>query len=442
MQQRVAAFCLLAFATVPLHPAAAATLPDIKASPSNGVPECVTPGRLLAYLKARNPGLDPRFESVPSHYMRQGELLGVRWDFAFYQMILETGSLSFRNGSRSGDVKPAQNNFAGLGATGRGEHGESFKDIATGVRAHLEHLLLYSGEKLDRPTAERTRKVQEWGVLTKWQSRFDRPINFSDLAQQWSPGNTAYARMLDGIAQRFGEYCEQPDPRPELLAEVHRDLRLAAARAQAPSGTELARRAIEAGKAERDANRSALGLAAQAPETQPLTGALPASKGPSVGFKILNAPKETAPDASDAPAAVAPAASVAAEPPARERDAQTRPAGSAASASKAAPAAENQQPQFQIASAAGAAKQAAPPPAAAGQKCRVWTASYGGQKALIIRSVIDKVVNYTVLDVNEGAEKREAEAFIAAYAKDGIIAGEFVSQTQALDRAFELCPEG
>ena len=79
---------------------------------------------------------------------------------------------------------------------------------------------------------------------------------------------------------------------------------------------------------------------------------------------------------------------------------------------------------------------------AAGQKCRVWTASYGGQKALIIRSLVDKVVNYTVLDVNEGAEKREAEAFISAYAKEGKIAGEFSSQAQALDKAFELCPEG
>ena len=51
-------------------------------------------------------------------------------------------------------------------------------------------------------------------------------------------------------------------------------------------------------------------------------------------------------------------------------------------------------------------------------------------------------MNYTVLDVNEGTEKREAEAYIAAYAKGGVIAGEFTSQTQALDKAFELCPEG
>jgi hypothetical protein len=47
-----------------------------------------------------------------------------------------------------------------------------------------------------------------------------------------------------------------------------------------------------------------------------------------------------------------------------------------------------------------------------------------------------------VLDVNDGAEAREAEAFISAYAKNGAITGEFVSQSQALEKAFELCPEG
>jgi hypothetical protein len=81
-------------------------------------------------------------------------------------------------------------------------------------------------------------------------------------------------------------------------------------------------------------------------------------------------------------------------------------------------------------------------PPAANQRCRVWTASYGGQKSLIIRSVADQVVNFTVLDVNDGAETREAEAFIAAYAKNGKVAGEYPSQALALDKAFELCPEG
>ncbi len=82
------------------------------------------------------------------------------------------------------------------------------------------------------------------------------------------------------------------------------------------------------------------------------------------------------------------------------------------------------------------------PPAPSGAKCRVWMASYGGQKAVLIKAQRADETNYTVLDVNEGDEKREADAYIAAYAKGGAVAGEFPSQTQALHKAFELCPEG
>jgi ferredoxin len=51
-------------------------------------------------------------------------------------------------------------------------------------------------------------------------------------------------------------------------------------------------------------------------------------------------------------------------------------------------------------------------------------------------------VNYTVLDVHKGSEKRELDAYIAAYAKGGEKVGEFPSQPKALNKAFELCPEG
>ena len=75
-------------------------------------------------------------------------------------------------------------------------------------------------------------------------------------------------------------------------------------------------------------------------------------------------------------------------------------------------------------------------------KCRVFTASYGGDKAIIIKAVADAMTNYTVLDVNDGAEKREADAYIGAYAKGGESVGEFATQDKALEKAFELCPEG
>ena len=123
--------------------AASAEAPGIRASEQNVVPECTTPGRLMAFLKARNDGLDPRFEKIAVEYMRHGEQLGLRWDYTFFQMLLETGNLSFRGDrGRRGDVKPSQNNFAGLGATGNGAAGESFPDVSTGVLAHLQHVLV------------------------------------------------------------------------------------------------------------------------------------------------------------------------------------------------------------------------------------------------------------------------------------------------------------
>src|SRR5262245_3329069 len=434
MRRRVGAFFLFAVFAAPL-PLAAADLPAIKTTRNNSVPACVTPGRLLAYLESRNPRLDPRFRSIASEYMRIGDALGVRWDYAFYQMLLETGSLSFRDGNRSGDVKSQQNNFAGLGATGRGERGESFKDIATGVRAHLQHLLLYAGERVDNPVADRTRKVQEWGVLTDWHKGFSRPVTFGDLAAKWAPGTRSYRRMIGGIAERFEDFCARPDPKPELVQEARKDKRggetkAADPRPERPVGAELAQRAIETGKAENEQKRFALGGQAAANPAAATSGSAP--------FRLLNQPGgESGKDAASS-------AATAADDGGGANIARGRPAGPL-TAKLAAPGkpekGSNADKTLQTASTAGAAKAAAAP-ATAGQKCRVWTASYGGQKAMIIRSQGDKIINYTVLDVNEGSETREAEAFISAYAKNGAIAGQFGSQAQALEKAFELCPEG
>jgi hypothetical protein len=166
-----------------------AEVPAIKTSANNKVEACVTPGRLTAFLKSRNERLDPRFEKIAVEYMRHGERLGLRWDYTFYQMMLETGNLSFRGDhGRRGEVSPRQNNFAGLGATGRGVPGESFPDVSTGVLAHLQHVLLYAGETVENPVAERTRKVQEWGILKSMQERARGSVTFRHLARKWAPG--------------------------------------------------------------------------------------------------------------------------------------------------------------------------------------------------------------------------------------------------------------
>jgi hypothetical protein len=179
-------------------------------------------------------------------------------------------------------------------------------------------------------------------------------------------------------------------------------------------GEELAKRAIEEAKADGTGKRSALGVQPPPTTTAP----------PSPPYKVLD-PLPSPDTSRPGPATVAagPDTKNAVTPKSGSGE-KTRTALAGAAAAKAKSIAET----------------AAPP--AANQKCRVWTASYGGQKSIIIRSVSDQVVNFTVLDVNVGSEKREAEAFIAAYAKNGRIAGEYANQAQALDKAFELCPEG
>lgn len=396
----------------------AASLPQVKVSDSNPVPACATPGRLTAFLGQRNGDMPEKFSAIAADYMRIGEELRIRWDIAFFQMMLETGNLKF-----TGNVSVEQNNFAGLGATGRKNPGESFPDVATGVKAHLEHLLLYAGEPVDNPVAERTRKVHEWGVLDSWQKGLKGPMTYSTLAKKWAPGSRNYSRDISNVADAFySGPCNADDPKPEMMALVHpetaKDQGTKTAGIMANSkGAELARRAVEEAKASGSFVRSSLGAGSITPQDAGETGApvtTQASGQPA--FKILNAPQE---DVAETPSQSAAAQAALEE---------------AANAQTFKPAAQEKV----LTAALGAGTRGAVMPS----KCRVWTASYGGAHAMIIKASTGDMVNYTVLDVNEKSSKREADAYIAAYAKGGQSVGEYPSQTQALEKAFELCPEG
>ncbi|MCQ5191149.1 N-acetylmuramoyl-L-alanine amidase AmiC precursor [[Butyribacterium] methylotrophicum] len=87
-----------------------------------------------------NQGID--LKSFASLYIEECEAEGVRGEVAFAQMLLETGYLSF-----TGDVRIEQYNFAGLGATGNGNPGNSLPDIRTGIRAQIQHLKCYASDQ-------------------------------------------------------------------------------------------------------------------------------------------------------------------------------------------------------------------------------------------------------------------------------------------------------
>lgn len=431
------------------HSAFAADLPEVKVSASNKVPECATPGRLSAFIQQRNKAADEKFANIAADYMRVGEELNIRWDIAFFQMLLETGNLAF-----TGDVSKEQNNFAGLGATGRKNPGETFPDVATGVKAHLQHLLMYAGEKIEDPVAERTRKVQEWGVLDKWHKSAGSNVTYSQLVKQWAPGSRGYAKDIETISDSFySGLCRSDDPHPEMMALVHTDTKSASAKsskgnqaaAAEPakdengtpkvSGAELARRAVAEARASGSFVKSSLGAGSllETPEEAAASAPTVTEERKPAPFKLLNAEAKS-PAETEAPSAAAEAESEAAAVGNR-----TRSPSSAKDKVQTAALGSGTKSAVLPAKAADKAKTEDKPVTG---KCRVWTASYGGAQAIIIKAPADGMTNYTVLDVNEATSKREAEAYIAAYAKGGQTVGEYPNQTQALDKAFELCPEG
>lgn len=215
----LAALSCLAAAAVATEPAQANA--PIRTSTSNRVPACVTPERLMAFLRTKNDGLEPRFRDIARLYKQHGERLGVRWDYAFYQMAIETNFLTFlRPNGKRGDVDPRQNNFAGIGTTGGGVPGDSYPDVSTGVLAQIQHLVVYSGERIAEPVAPRTRLKQDHILNLSEPIAAKRAVTFQDLSGRWAV-DRAYGRSIGWVAERFREqFCNGPDPVREEVAKV------------------------------------------------------------------------------------------------------------------------------------------------------------------------------------------------------------------------------
>ena len=95
--------------------------------------------QLQLFLKTNNENAITQFPDLPKLYREEATIEGVNHDIAFCQMCLETGFLRFGT-----DIKPQQNNFAGLGGVGGGAEGASFPSARIGVRAHIQHLKAYA----------------------------------------------------------------------------------------------------------------------------------------------------------------------------------------------------------------------------------------------------------------------------------------------------------
>ena len=163
----------------------------------------VSPADMAAFLLLSNPQADREFVKALAYiYKEEAAKEGVNHDVAFAQMSLETGFLRFGN-----LVSPAQNNFAGLGATGlpgpdgQPERGLYFPCPRIGVRAQIQHLKGYAtteplNEELVNPRFRYLVMLQRIGSSP----------TISGLAGTWA-ADPLYAVKINQILERLYSFA-------------------------------------------------------------------------------------------------------------------------------------------------------------------------------------------------------------------------------------------
>ncbi|MCM3585751.1 N-acetylmuramoyl-L-alanine amidase [Mesobacillus maritimus] len=147
----------------------------------------LSPEHMNQFVKKINPDAI----ELGIYYLTFGEYYGIRGDVAFAQAMHETDYLRF-----TGVVKPEQNNFCGLGATGPDNPGASFETPRDGILAHLQHLYAYASTKPlpdGYPLLDPRFDLVTRGSATTWVG----------LNGKWAVPGTNYGQSILGLYERM-----------------------------------------------------------------------------------------------------------------------------------------------------------------------------------------------------------------------------------------------
>ena len=170
-----------------------------------------TKGQAVNLIKANGNKvkLDCSVEEIVNLYWVEAEREGVRPDIALAQALVETGYFGY-----GGTVQPKQNNFCGLGTTGKKVKGAKFKTPEIGVRAHIQHLLAYSTTKkpsinIVDPRYDLAHAIRkERGLIDKW----------SGLQGTWAMGSEYCEKIMVIYQAMLGMEMSEAETK-ELLAK-------------------------------------------------------------------------------------------------------------------------------------------------------------------------------------------------------------------------------
>ena len=104
-----------------------------------------TAAQMVAYIKAKRPGVEQSVIDMIPLYLTEGKTEGIAGDIAFAQSCVETGNFAFP--AETCAVTLAQNNFAMMGVTATFAKGESFATPQLGIRAQIQHLKAYANSE-------------------------------------------------------------------------------------------------------------------------------------------------------------------------------------------------------------------------------------------------------------------------------------------------------
>lgn len=175
-----------------------------------------TKAQAVALIKANNPQvrLACSVEELVDLYWQEAERENIRPDLALSQSMVETGSYRY-----GGDVQHHQNNFCGLGTTGGGVSGASFKTPEIGVRAHIQHLLAYTQKRRPKtaivdPRYELAHNIRlERGVVDTWYG----------LNGTWAMGSLYCEKIMATYQKMLAMQAEEPKDKDAAEREDKKD---------------------------------------------------------------------------------------------------------------------------------------------------------------------------------------------------------------------------
>ena len=156
----------------------------------------VTVDQLVRIFIDRNSSKVEWARRIAPIYIQYGKLFNIRADIAWAQMCHETGFLEYK-----GDVRPTQNNFVGLGATGGGVPGNSFATEELGIIAQYAHIAWYYYPGHINMYCNSTYDPRHFGS-SHYKYTGDTTLGF--LNGRWAPGATYTDKIILFTNQIYG----------------------------------------------------------------------------------------------------------------------------------------------------------------------------------------------------------------------------------------------